>query len=531
MRARTHFQRFRWRRIPFSCFASPYSFSAVARAPGPDFMFCVPVLFFGGTEDVGSRFHVLRVRTRFRWYGGRRVPYSCFARPDSFSSVQRASGPVLMFCAPRLVFGGTEGVGSSFHVLRVRTHFRRYRRRQVPFFMFCAPRLVFSAVPSVSGSIIMFCVPRLIFGGTDGVGSRFHVFRVQTRFRRYGGRRVPFSCFARPDSFSAVPRAFDPVFMFCVSGLIFGGSQGVGSRFHVLHARASFWRYRGHRVPFSCFARPDSFSALRRASGLVFVFFAPGLVFGDTEGVGSRFHVLCSRTHFRRYRGRQVPFSCFAPRLIFGSTEGVRFLFHVLRSQIRFRQYRERTIPFSSFASPDSFSAVPRASGPVYKFCAPGLVFGGTDGVGSRFHVLRALTRFRRCRGSRVPFSCFARPHSFFEVPRASGPIFMFCAPGLVFDSTAGVGSHFHILRACTRFLRYRGRRFPFSCFACPDSFSTVSSASGPYFMFCSPNSFSAVPRESGPFFMLCAPGLVFSGSDGVGSRFYVLSPRTLFRR
>jgi hypothetical protein len=42
------------------------------------------------------------------------------------------------------------------------------------------------------------------------------------------------------------------------------------------------------------------------------MFNAPELFFGGTEGVGSRFRVLRSRTCFRRYRGRPVPFSCFA---------------------------------------------------------------------------------------------------------------------------------------------------------------------------------------------------------------------------
>jgi hypothetical protein len=162
------------------------------------------------------------------------------------------------------------------------------------------------------------------------------MFCARTRFRR-----VPFSCFA-------------------LLGLVFGGTEGVGSRFHVLRARTRFWRYRGRRVPFSCFAPPYSFSAVPRASGLVFTFCAP------------------------------VP-----------------------------------------------FSAVPRASGLFFKFCAPELVFGGTEGVGSRFHVLRSRTRFRRCRVRRVPFSCFTRLDSFSAVPRASGLVFMFCAPGLVFGGCA----------------------------------------------------------------------------------------------
>jgi hypothetical protein len=149
------------------------------------------------------------------------------------------------------------------------------------------------------------------------------------------------------------------------------------------------------------------------------MFCAPGLVFYSNGGGPSRFLALLARTHFQRYRGCRVPFSCFT--------------------------------------LPNSFSAVPRALGPVFVFCAPRLVFGGTEGVGSRFHVLRAHTRFRRFWGRRVPFSCFALPDSFSAVPRVSGPVFMFCSPGLVFSGIEGVGSLFHVLRYRTRFRRYRG--------------------------------------------------------------------------
>jgi hypothetical protein len=295
----------------------------------------------------------------------------------------------------------------------------------------------------------MFCAPGLIFGGTEGVGSRFHVLRSLARFRRYRGRRVPFSCFALPDSFSAVQRASGPVFMFCAPGLVFGGTEGVVSRFHVLRPRTRFRRYRGRRVPFSCYALLDSFSGVPSASGPVFMFCALGLIFGGNEGVGSRFHVLRSLTRFRRYRGRPVPFSCFALR--------------------------------------DSFSAVQWASGPVFMFCSPRIVFGGTEGVGSRFHVLQAQTRFRRYRGRRVPFSFFAPPDSFSGVPSASGPVFMFCALGLVFGGTEGAASSFHVMRNLARFRYYRVRRGLFSCFARPDSFSAVTWASSPVFMFCAP--------------------------------------------
>jgi hypothetical protein len=158
----------------------------------------------------------------------------------------------------------------------------------------------------------MFCAPGLIFGGTEGVGFRFHVLRSRTHFGRYRGRPLPFSCFARADSFSAVLRASSPVFMFCASGLAFGGTGGIDSCFYVLRSRTCFRRYRGRRVPFSCFALPDSFLAVLRESGPVFMFCALGLVFERTEGVGTCFHVLRSRTHFWRYRVRRVPFPCFA---------------------------------------------------------------------------------------------------------------------------------------------------------------------------------------------------------------------------
>jgi hypothetical protein len=175
----------------------------------------------GGSEGVGSRFHVLRSRTLFRRYRGRRVPCSCFACLNSFSAVPRASGPVFMFCAPILVFAGT----------------------------------------GASDPVFMFCAPGLIFGCTRGVGSHFLVLRARNHFPRFRGRRFPFSCLARSYSFSQVPRALGPIFMFCASGLVFGGSEG-GCRFHGLRTQTRFQRYRGRRVPFSCFALPDLFSEL-----------------------------------------------------------------------------------------------------------------------------------------------------------------------------------------------------------------------------------------------------------------------------
>jgi phage FluMu gp28-like protein len=151
----------------------------------------------------------------------------------------------------------------------------------------------------VPGPIFIFCAPRLFFGGSEGIGSRFHVLRSRARFRRYGGHRVSISCFALPDSFSIVPRASVPVFMFYAPGLIFGVTEGVGSRFYILRSQTHFLRYRGRHVSISCFARPNSFSTVPRASAPVFMFCVPGFIFGGSEGVGCRFNVLRSRTRFR----------------------------------------------------------------------------------------------------------------------------------------------------------------------------------------------------------------------------------------
>jgi hypothetical protein len=139
-----------------------------------------------------------------------------------------------------------------------------------------------------------------VIHSTEGVGSRFHVLRARSHFRRYRRCQVPLLCFALPDTFSAVWRASGLVFMFCAPGLIFDGNDGVGSRFHVLHARSRFRRYRGRLVLFSCFALPELFSTVPRVSGLILMCCAPGLVFGGTEGVWSCFHVLRSRTHFHQ---------------------------------------------------------------------------------------------------------------------------------------------------------------------------------------------------------------------------------------
>jgi hypothetical protein len=279
-----------------------------------------------------SRFHNLHSRTRFCRYRGRQFPFSCVALLDLFS----ASGPVFMFCASGLIFGGTAGVGTNFHVLRARTRFRRYRGRQVPFSCFSLLES-FPALPRASGPVFMFCAPGLIFGGTECVGSCFHGLRSRARFRRYRGLRIPFSYFALPNTFSSVPRALGLIYMFCVPGLVFSDTEGVGSGFHVMR---------------------------------------PWSRFHGSEGVGFHFHVLHARTCFRRNRGCRLPFSCFLFRTHFSCYRGRGSRFHVLISRTRFRRYGGCRVLFSCFARPDTFSAVSRASGPVFMFCAPEHVFG-----------------------------------------------------------------------------------------------------------------------------------------------------------
>jgi hypothetical protein len=165
--------------------------------------------------------------------------------------------------------------------------------------MFCVPGIIFGGTEGVRSRFLFFA-PDLAFGGTVGIGSHFHVFRSRTCFQRYRGRQVPFSCFALPDSLSAVPGALCPVIMFCATVLIFGGTMGVGSRFHILRDRNHFRRYRGRRVPSSFFSISKPLSAVPWASGPIFMFSAPGHVLGVTEGVVSRFLVLRSLTRFRQ---------------------------------------------------------------------------------------------------------------------------------------------------------------------------------------------------------------------------------------
>jgi hypothetical protein len=118
--------------------------------------------------------------------------------------------------------------------------------------------------------------------------------------------------------------------------------------------------------------------------------------------------------------------------------------FLILCSYTHFRRYRELRDPFSCFALMISFSMVPRAASPFFMFCAPEPVLGSTEGAGSSFNVLRLGTHFRMYMGRRVRFACFTVPDPFAVVQRASGPVcmfytpgpvFIFCATGLIFGS------------------------------------------------------------------------------------------------
>jgi hypothetical protein len=278
-----------------------------------------------------------------------------------------------MFCALRVVLGDTEGVRSSFTVLRTRASFGRYRGLSVQCSYF-ALLYSFSAVPMASGPIFIFRAPDLDFSGTEGVGFSFHVFCSRDRFGRYRWCRVSFLCFPHPDSFSMLVRASGSVFIFSL---------------------------------------PDTFWAVPRASDLVFLFCALGLIFGGTEGVGPHFHVCVPGLILGGTRAPCPVFMFYAPEFFFAGIEGVGSSSHVLRFRTRLRRYRRRLVQFSCFALSDLFWAVPS---PVFMFCALRLIFGGTDGVRSHFHV---------------------------------------CALELVFDCTEDVGSHFYVLRFLTRFVLY----------------------------------------------------------------------------
>jgi hypothetical protein len=159
---------------------------------------------------------------------------------------------------------------------------------------------------------------------------------------------------------------------------------------------------------------------------------------------------------------------------------------------------------FSYFALTDLFWAVPRAPSPVFMFCAPGVNLGGTKGTKIIFMFCVHELVLGSTKGVRSRFHFFAS--------------------GLGLGAIEHVESLFHILRSQIRSRQYRGRRGPFSCFALPDSFSTVPWAWGvPFSCFALTDSFPMVPRAYDTSFMFFALGHIFGGTKGVRSCFHVL--------
>jgi hypothetical protein len=155
-----------------------------------------------------------------------------------------------------------------------------------------------------TNTVFMFCTTKFVLGGTEEVGTRLHVLRSRTHFGRYRGRRAQFSYFVLADSFGAVPRASGPVFMFFTPELIFGGTDGIGSHFHFFASELVFDDTEGVGSCFLCFALPGSFGAKARALGHVFKFYAPGLILDGTEGTWPCFHVLRYQNRLVAYQGR-----------------------------------------------------------------------------------------------------------------------------------------------------------------------------------------------------------------------------------
>jgi hypothetical protein len=85
---------------------------------------------------------------------------------------------------------------------------------------------------------------------------------------------------------------------------------------------------------------------------------------------------------------------------------------------------------------------VPRAQGQVFRFYSPGLIFGGTEGARSSFHVLRSGLIFDDNKGVRSRFFV-SFLDSFSAVPKVSSLVLIFCAPGPVFRATEDVGYTF----------------------------------------------------------------------------------------
>jgi hypothetical protein len=191
------------------------------------FIFCAPLLIFGGTENTGSYFNVMRSLTHFGRYRGRQVQFLCFVLSDSFWDVPRASGSIFMFCATKLIFGGTEGLGSRFHVLCSRTHFKRYRGSRVLF-------LWFALVGLFWGILIACCAApcSAVLAPFDTRGDSYFTNLKGPPVNPTAVGRVAAcrSCAAQQTIailFWAIPRASGPIFMLCRAADLFSAVPSV----------------------------------------------------------------------------------------------------------------------------------------------------------------------------------------------------------------------------------------------------------------------------------------------------------------
>jgi hypothetical protein len=118
-------------------------------------------------------------------------------------------------------------------------------------------------------------------------------------------------------------------------------------------------------------------------------------------------------------------------------------------------------------------------SSPIFMFGTLRLIF---EGVGFHFYVWHSF--------SAVPK---VLSNLFFSLPRASGLVFIFCAP--VFHDTKSVGFHFYILRSQTHFRRYQGHRVPFHILRSRTHFGRYRGTKFHVSYYALPDPFSMVPR------------------------------------
>jgi hypothetical protein len=169
-------------------------------------------------------------------------------------------------------------------------------------------------------------------------------------------------------------------------------------------------------------------------------------------------------------RASSKVFKFQAPGLISSGTESVRFNFQILSAWTHFRRYKGRRVQFPSFVLPDSFLVIPRMLGPVFKFHAPELIFGGIESVKSSFQVRAPKLIFGSTEGvgssfqvshSRTYFK-FTLQESLSAIQKASGPVFKFGIVELIFGGINGAKSNFQFSCSKTHFWQYRGTKLGF---------------------------------------------------------------------